>query len=50
MSLVLGCGVALGLVHAGDDGSFPTSVQAEGIEGRVVDQPFYDPTGERVRA
>jgi sarcosine oxidase, subunit alpha len=50
MSLVLGCGVALGLVHAGDDGSFPTSVRADGIEGRVVDQPFYDPTGERVRA
>ena len=42
-------GVALGWIRRiGEE--FPTAVQAEGIPGRVVSGPFYDPKGEKLRA
>jgi sarcosine oxidase subunit alpha len=48
-SPVLGCGVSLGWVTR-TNGSFPTQLEANGAVGKVVDHPFYDPKGERLRA
>jgi sarcosine oxidase, subunit alpha len=48
-SPVLGCGVSLGWVSR-TNGSFPTALEADGAIGTVVDNPFYDPIGERLRA
>ena len=48
-SPVLGCGVSLGWVSR-TDGAFPRDLEADGANGTVVDHPFYDPKGERLRA
>jgi len=48
-SHVVGRGVALGWVQR-LNGSFPSELEADGLLGSVVSEPFYDPTGERVRA
>jgi sarcosine oxidase subunit alpha len=42
-------GVSLGWVQR-LNGAFPSELEADGIAGRVVRQPFYDPKGERLRA
>jgi sarcosine oxidase subunit alpha len=47
-SPVLGCGVALGWLRR-EDGTFPETVEAGGLAGRVVERPFYDPEGARIR-
>ncbi|HLJ68429.1 MAG TPA: 2Fe-2S iron-sulfur cluster-binding protein [Chloroflexota bacterium] len=48
-SPVLERGVSLGWVSR-VDGAFPTELESDGIAGHAVDQPFYDPQGERLRA
>ena len=48
-SPVLGCGVALGWLRR-VDGEFPERVVAGRHRGVVVEPPFYDPAGARVRA
>jgi sarcosine oxidase subunit alpha len=48
-SPVLGCGVSLGWVSR-LNGSFPTQLESDGVVGSVVEQPFYDPKGDRLRA
>jgi sarcosine oxidase subunit alpha len=48
-SPVLGCGVSLGWVSR-LNGSFPTELESDGVVGSTVEQPFYDPKGERLRA
>ena len=48
-SPVLDRGVSLGWVTR-VDGSFPTELESDGVVGIAVEQPFYDPKGERLRA
>jgi sarcosine oxidase subunit alpha len=48
-SPALECGVSLGWVQR-INGAFPTELESDGVAGRVVTQPFYDPKGERLRA
>jgi sarcosine oxidase subunit alpha len=48
-SPALKCGVSLGWVQR-LNGAFPTELESDGVAGRVVTQPFYDPKGERLRA
>lgn len=48
-SPVLDCGVSLGWVER-VNGSFPTELESDGVIGTVVEHPFYDPQGERLRA
>ena len=48
-SPVLERGVALGWLLR-TNGAFPDRVEAAGAVGRVVTEPFYDPTRERLRA
>lgn len=47
-SPVLECGVSLGWSRQ-INGANPTFVESDGIRGVVVDHPFYDPGGERLR-
>jgi sarcosine oxidase subunit alpha len=42
-------GVALGWIER-VNGGFPTELESDGVSGKVVGQPFYDPKGERLRA
>jgi sarcosine oxidase subunit alpha len=48
-SPVLGHGVALGWLRAGEEG-FPQLVNAGELAGHVVTRPFYDPEGAKLRA
>lgn len=48
-SPVLGCSIALGWVRH-DNGRFPDRVEAAGAAGTIVERPFYDPDGSRLRA
>jgi hypothetical protein len=32
------------------NGSFPSELESDGIQGSVVEHAFYDPQGERLRA
>jgi sarcosine oxidase subunit alpha len=48
-SPALGCGVSLGWVSQLDR-PIPTELESDGVIGSVVEQPFYDPKGERLRA
>ena len=47
-SPAVGAPIGLGWVRA-LDGEFPTSLRAGDAEARVVDRPFYDPQGARLR-
>jgi sarcosine oxidase subunit alpha len=48
-SPALECGVSPGWVTR-VNGAFPTDLESDGVEGRVVEHAFYDPKGERLRA
>jgi glycine cleavage system aminomethyltransferase T len=48
-SPVLGRGIALGWLQC-VDGEIPERVEAGGREGVVVETPFYDPMGVKLRA
>jgi sarcosine oxidase subunit alpha len=45
----LGFGVSLGWISR-HNGAFPATVVSGGLQGTIVDQSFYDPKGERLRA
>lgn len=47
-SHVLGCGVSLGWATR-TNGTTPTVLESDGVLGTVVNQPFYDPKGNRLR-
>lgn len=48
-SPLLGCSVALGWIRR-VDGGFPARVEAPSAVGEIVETPFYDPDGSRLRA
>jgi sarcosine oxidase subunit alpha len=48
-SPTLGASIGLGWLRA-TDGAFPERVLAGDVEATVVDRPFYDPEGARLRA